>query len=141
MDAYIVWALLGLSLVVVELMSGTFYLLVLGIASFGGALAAVIGQPFHVQVVVAALVAGVGVYIVHGYRARNAARQMAHVDRGQPASFEEWIDRPNGLARVSYRGASWEATVEGDAALERGTLVYVLSSHGNTLQISKTRPA
>jgi membrane protein implicated in regulation of membrane protease activity len=57
------------------------------------------------------------------------------------ASFEEWIDRPNGLARVSYRGASWEATVEGDAALERGTLVYVLSSHGNTLQISKTRPA
>jgi len=141
MNAYVVWALVGLALVIVELMSGTFYLLVLGIACFGGALAAFIGAPFHVQVVVAALVAGIGVYIVRGYRARNAARQMEHVDRGQPASFEEWIDRANGLARVRYRGASWEANVEGDAALEAGALVYVLSSHGNVLKISKTRPA
>ncbi len=141
MDAYLMWGLAGLGLVIVELLSGTFYLLVLGIACFGAAAAAWFGAPFAVQVLIAALVAGAGSYFVRAYRVRNAARQMPHVDRGQPASFEEWIDRGNGLARVRYRGASWEASVEGDAALEAGALVYVLSSHGNTLKISKSRPA
>jgi membrane protein implicated in regulation of membrane protease activity len=34
MDAYLAWLLLGLALVIVELLTGTFYLLVLGVAAF-----------------------------------------------------------------------------------------------------------
>ena len=141
MDAYLVWALAGLGLIIVELLSGTFYLLVLGVACFGAAGGASLGFSFPGQVSVAVVVAGAGTYFVHAYRSRNAARQMPNVDRGQPATFEAWIDRANGLARVRYRGASWEANVEGDAELEAGAPIYVLSSHGNTLRISKTRPA
>jgi membrane protein implicated in regulation of membrane protease activity len=141
MDAYLVWALAGLGLVIVELLSGTFYLLVLGIACFGAAGAAWLGFAFPLQVLVAALAAGSGTYLVRAYRTRNAARQMPNVDLGQPANFEQWIDRASGLARVRYRGASWEANIEGDAALDPGALVYVLGSHGNTLRISKNRPA
>ena len=91
--------------------------------------------------ILAAVVAVVGVFLVHAYRARNAARQMAPVDRGQPATFERWVDRAGGLARVQYRGASWDAHVEGDDALDSGTTIYVLSADGNTLKVSKTRPA
>jgi len=141
MDAYLLWLLLGLALVIVELLSGTFYLLVLGVATFGAGAAAWLGSGFPVQVVTAVAVAGIGAYFVHAYRARNAAQQMAPIDAGQPASFESWVDQQAGLARVRYRGASWDARLEGDAALQPGALLYVLAAEGNTLRVTSRRPA
>jgi membrane protein implicated in regulation of membrane protease activity len=140
-DEYFLWAILGLTLVIVELLSGTFYLLMLGLAAFGAALAAWLGQPFAVQALVAAAIAGAGCYGVHVYRARNAGQQMPNVDAGQPASFESWVDPGARLARVNYRGASWEALVDGDEAPAAGALLYVLSTQGNTLKVSTRRPA
>jgi len=77
---------------------------------------------------------------VHLYRARNRAEQMAPIDAGMPASFEIWLDAGARLARVRYRGASWDARVEGGDALEPGATVYVLAADGNTLRVTKTRP-
>jgi membrane protein implicated in regulation of membrane protease activity len=65
---------------------------------------------------------------------------MAPIDAGQPASFESWVDQPAGLARVRYRGASWDARFDGEAALQPGALVYVLAAEGNTLKVSARRP-
>ena len=93
MESYLAWAVVGLVLIIVELLTGTFYLLVLGIACFGAAGVAFFGAGFPLQVILAAVVAGVGVYTVYAYRTRNAARQMAPVDRGQPAQFERWVDQ------------------------------------------------
>jgi membrane protein implicated in regulation of membrane protease activity len=141
MDADVLWAILGLTLIIVELLSGTFYLLVLGIAAFGAALAAWLGQGFPVQAVVAVGIAALGCYGVHLYRAKSSTPQMAPVDAGQPASFESWVDQGARLARVNYRGASWEALVDGDAAVEAGALLYVVTANGNTLKVSTRRPA
>ena len=141
MDVYLVWLLLGLALVIVELLTGTFYLLVLGAAAFGAGAAAWMGAGFPVQVVTAAVVAGIGAYFVHAYRARNAAQQMAPIDAGQPANFEGWVDQPAGLARVRYRGASWEARLEGGETPQPGAVLYVLAAEGNTLKVSLRRPA
>jgi membrane protein implicated in regulation of membrane protease activity len=140
MDHATLWAVAGLVLVIVELMTGTFYLLVLGIAAFGAALAAWFGFEFAVQTVVAAVVSAVGCYGVHVYRARNRAQQMAPIDAGMPASFESWLDAGARLARVRYRGASWDARVEGLEAIEPGATVYVLAADGNTLRVAKNRP-
>ena len=141
MDADLAWALLGLALVIVELLSGTFYLLVLGIAAFGAAAVAWGGQGFPVQTIVFAVIAAFGCYGVHVYRAKNLKAQMAPVDAGQPASFEGWIDETARRARVRYRGASWEAVIEGDAAPASGATVYVVTTHRNTLKVSASRPA
>jgi membrane protein implicated in regulation of membrane protease activity len=51
------------------------------------------------------------------------------------------IDAGARLARVRFRGASWDARVEGVEALEPGTTVYVLAADGNTLKVGKNRPA
>jgi membrane protein implicated in regulation of membrane protease activity len=141
MDPALLWAVVGLGLVIVELLTGTFYLLMLGIAAFGAAGAAWLGYDFSVQVIVVAVVAAVGCYGVHAYRVKNKAQQMAPIDAGMPASFESWIDAPARLARVRYRGASWDARVEGAEALEPGATVYVLAADGNTLKVVKNRPA
>ena len=141
MDEDFLWAILGLTLVIVELLTGTFYLLVLGLAAFGAALAAWFGQGFPVQSIVAAVIAALGCYGVHVYRAKNSTRQMAHVDAGQPASFENWVDQGARLARVRYRGTSWDALVDGDAAVDAGAMLYVITANGNTLKVTTRRPA
>src|SRR5574341_704771 len=132
MDTYLIWLLVGLALVIVELLTGTFYLLVLGVAAFGAGVVAWFGGGFAAQSIAAAVLALAGAYLVHAYRARNAAQQMAPIDAGQPASFESWVDQGSGLARVRYRGASWDARLEGEAVLQPGSLVYVLATEGNT---------
>jgi membrane protein implicated in regulation of membrane protease activity len=141
MDPALAWAIIGLGLVIVELLTGTFYLLMLGVAAFGAAGTAWLGSDFPVQVVVAAVIAAAGCYAVHVYREKNRSRQMPPVDAGMPASFESWIDPGARLARVRYRGASWDARVEGAEALEPGATVYVLATDGNTLKVVKNRPA
>jgi membrane protein implicated in regulation of membrane protease activity len=141
MDPALAWAIIGLGLVIVELLTGTFYLVMLGVAAFGAAGAAWLGRDFPVQVVVAAVIAAAGCYAVHVYREKNRTRQMPPVDAGMPASFETWIDPGARLARVRYRGASWDARVEGVESLEPGATVYVLAADGNTLKVVKNRPA
>ena len=141
MDHSLAWAIAGLVLVIVELLTGTFYLLMLGIAAFGAAAAAWLGQDFAVQVIVAGIISAAGCYAVHLYRVKNKGAQMPSVDAGMPASFESWIDAGARLARVRYRGASWDARVEGpDGLLEPGATVYVLANEGNTLKVAKNRP-
>jgi membrane protein implicated in regulation of membrane protease activity len=135
------WAILGLTLVIVELLTGTFYLLMLAIAAFGAALAAWLGQPFGVQAVVAAAVSAAGCYGVHVYRAKNVSEQMPPIDAGQPASFENWVDQGARLARVRYRGASWDALVDGEGELDSGALLYVVTANGNTLKVTARRSA
>jgi membrane protein implicated in regulation of membrane protease activity len=141
MEHSLAWSIVGLLLVITELLSGTFYLLMLGIAGFGAALAAWLGLGFGAQAVVFVVVSGAGCYGVHIYRAKNQKQQMPSIDAGQPANFESWVDQAAGLARVRYRGASWEARLEGEAVLQPGAVVYVLATEGNTLKVSARRSA
>ena len=57
MATYLLWAIAGFVLVMAELLTGTFYLLVLGIAALAAAAIAYVGGDFWVQAMVAAAVA------------------------------------------------------------------------------------
>src|SRR5512142_1889328 len=103
MPADLAWVIVGLALALSELLTTTFYLLMLGIAAFGAALAAYLGLGFGSQIVVAAVVAAAGCYGVHAYRSKNRGQQMPSIDAGMPASFENWIDAASRLGRVRYR--------------------------------------
>ena len=140
MGSPLAWVIAGFALALSELLTGTFYLLMLGIAAFGAAAAAYFGLGFEAQIVVAAVVAAAGCYAVHAYRARNRAQQMPSIDAGMPASFESWIDAGARRARVRYRGASWDARVEGAEALEPGAQLYVVATEGNTLKVASKHP-
>ena len=141
MDPALAWVIVAMVLVITELLSGTFYLLMLAVAAFGAAGAAYLGQAFPVQCIVAAVLAAAGCYGVHVYRAKSTPQRMAPIDAGMPASFETWLDAGSRLARVRYRGAIWDARVEGTEAIEPGATVFVLAADGNTLKVTKSRPA
>jgi len=141
MDAYLVWLIAGFTLVISELVTGTFYLLVLGVSGFVGALVAYAGGGYVAQAIVAGIFAVVGTLWVHRHRHKIVAKSMPGLDVGQPATFESWVDKGSGHARVKYRDAQWDARVSGDAAGEAGEILYVTAVDGNTLKVSKTRPA
>lgn len=140
MDDTLIWLIAGFLLVIVELVSGTFYLLVLGIAAFAGGAVAYLGMAFSVQAIVAAAIAVVGAMWVNRIRRTTSAVKMRSVDAGQPATFDSWVDRAAGRARVKYRDALWDASVAGEASGEPGEIFYVTSIDGNTLKVSKVRP-
>ena len=141
MDSFLAWLIAGFLLVIVELATGTFYLLVLGVACFAGAGLAYAGGEFAWQALVAEAVALAGVVAVQRYKKATRAKRMQGLDFGQPAAFDSWVNKDAGQARVKYRDALWDAQIAGAIAGERGEVLYVNSIDGNTLKVSKTRPA
>ncbi|OGA50096.1 MAG: hypothetical protein A3G25_00850 [Betaproteobacteria bacterium RIFCSPLOWO2_12_FULL_63_13] len=141
MDHYLTWLIAGFLLVIVELLSGTFYLLVLGIAAMAGGMVAYAGFPFSVQAVAAAAVAVTGSVWVNRVRKATRRTSMRSLDEGQPATFDHWVDKAARHARVKYRDALWDASVSGEVAGEPGESLWVASVNGNTLKVSKNRQA
>lgn len=140
-DGFLIWLIVGFVLVIVELVTGTFYLLVLGVAGFAGAGLAYAGAEFAWQALAAAVVAVAGVVWVHRNRKTAGTKRMQSLDFGQPAAFDTWLNQDAGQARVRYRDTLWDARITGEIVGERGEVLYVESIDGNTLKVSKTRPA
>jgi len=136
-----VWWLLTAAAVALELLSGTFYLLMLGIGLAAAALAAHLGAGLALQLTAAALVGG-GAVLLWSQRMRqrsgagdSAASADLNLDIGQLVQVEHW--NADGSASVRHRGAEW--TVELDdtavttdtaqAAPGRYRIVAVRGSH------------
>src|SRR5215212_6224268 len=112
MELWLIWVVAGFVLVIAELVTGTFYLLMVGAGAFAGAVVAWAGGNEIVQAVVASGTALVGAFIVHNWHVRNRAHDTGHanfLDRGQAVVLEGWVDEAARIARVKYRGAWWDA--------------------------------
>ena len=111
-ESTIWWLLAGLT-VGVELMTGTFYLLMLAIGLVAAAFAAHMGLPLTGQLVTAALVGGGAVVFWHLRRSAQPRQAPAQanadviMDIGEAVLVEAW--NPDGTASVRYRGANWTA--------------------------------
>jgi membrane protein implicated in regulation of membrane protease activity len=140
MDATLAWIGAGLLLVIAELLTGTFYLLVLGIAAMVGGGVAYLGAPFGMQAAAAAIVAVAGtMWVQRLRRSRGAGPQMAHLDVGQPVTLDAWVNQADRLARVRYRDALWDAHVEGEHRGEAGEVFYIRAVQGSVLVVAKAR--
>jgi membrane protein implicated in regulation of membrane protease activity len=116
-------------LIVLELMSGTFYLLMIALGFIAAAFARIAGANADVQFGVAALVALAAVLLLRrsgfGRRIRKSAERNPDVnlDIGQTLAVTGWRDR---RARVNYRGAAWD--VELAPGEPEDARVYEISS-------------
>jgi membrane protein implicated in regulation of membrane protease activity len=140
MEAYVWWALAGIGLIIVEMMSGTLVLMVLGLAALGGAAAAWFGWSFWAQALVAAALAAAGM-LVASSRKKNApnAKDNASLDVGHTVMLESWVSEADGVAKVRHRNATWDARVIGTHT-PGGKVFYICAMDGNTLHISSTKP-
>jgi len=113
-----IWWLLTGTAVAVELVTGTFYLLMLAIGLAAGALAAHAGAPLAAQLIAAALVGGGAVLGWHLKRGRRpdepaaTANRDVNLDIGEVVHIDAW--NRDGTASIKFRGANWTAIpVEG----------------------------
>ena len=143
MQPALVWLLLGLALIAVEMLTGTFYLLILGIAAGIGALAAYLGLPFFSQALGAAIAAVAGGILVRRYHdAANASSPKNNAnDIGELVVLESWISETQRRARVRYRGTTWDAEILGKDQVAAGAQLYVVAVEGSRLKVSAARPA
>lgn len=138
-DATLWWALTGV-LVVAELLTGSFYLLMLAIGLAAGALAAHAGLSPAMQMVVAALVGGGATAAWHRRRQRDPQRAPAEANRdvnldiGERVRVESW--QPGGRADVHHRGARWSARYAGSGEPEPGEYV-IRGVEGNRLLLDR----
>jgi membrane protein implicated in regulation of membrane protease activity len=113
MEESTIWWLLAGITVAVELMTGTFYLLMLAIGLAAAALAAHLGLPTAAQIVMAALVGGGAVVAWYFIKKKRPGDPSARADRsvnldvGETVQVDGW--NADGTATVKYRGASWTA--------------------------------
>ncbi len=120
-DSTLWWMLAGVA-VAVELLTGTFYLLMLAVGLAAGALAAHSGAALPAQLVVAAVVGGGAVSAWHLKRRRGpgaAANPDVNLDVGESVQVEHWA--PDHTATVRYRGANWTVVPLGGQPQGPGT--------------------
>ena len=139
METYLVWLAAGFVLVIAELVTGTFFLLVLGIAAFAGSATAWFGLGFWLEALCAGAVAIAGVFWVQRRRKMMPQPDMASLDVGQAVTLDAWINREQGAARVKYRNTLWDAEVEGERELDHGQVLFIHAVDGNTLKVSKAK--
>jgi membrane protein implicated in regulation of membrane protease activity len=143
METWLLWVIVGSVLIIAELVIGTFYLLVLGVGAFAAAIAASLGANAIVQALVGAAVAIGGCWWVYAW---NQRRRMADegsanfLDRGQPVVMEGWANEAANLARVKYRGASWDARVAASSRPIPGSTLYIDAQEGQTLVVVEAPP-
>ena len=140
MELWLLWLVVGFVLVIAELMTGTFYLLVIGVGAFVGAVVAWLGGNVLMQAFIGSAVALAGAWFVHHWHESHRKDDSGvsnFLDRGQPVVLEGWTNEPAGFARVKYRGASWEARVAEPASRPvPGATLYIHGQDGNTLVVS-----
>lgn len=131
------WLVTGAALLVGELLTGTFFLLIFGVAAWLGAAAAWLGVSVNIQMGIVGAAAILGLAIVIPWRRRQAKSEARVVDMdvGNNVHVISVLDGCN--LRVSYRGAEWSARLEtGDAtALAPGKICTIAAVEGNNLLV------
>lgn len=105
------WWMLAGTAVVIELVTGTFYLLMLAIGFAAAALAALAGASTPVQILLASAVGGGAAIVwsrIRSKRSKNlpaSANPDVNLDIGETVVVDNW--QADGTAQVHYRGANW----------------------------------
>lgn len=137
MEIYVYWFLLAIVLVGLEMVTGTFYLLVVAIALAVGGAAALLGAGMAWQLTLSAITGVVGTILLRRWKSTQASPAPDDsFDIGQPVKVIRWSD--NGTARVNYRGAEWDAELESADTPREGPL-YIAAVRGSALVLTHRR--
>ncbi|MDE2430094.1 MAG: NfeD family protein [Burkholderiales bacterium] len=123
MNTWMTWLVYAGVVVIFELFTGTFYLLMISVGLVAGALAALFGLGLPLQLLIAAIVGSLATLTLHkskyGWNPdKNAARDPnVNMDIGQSIQVQEWQDHGHGryTARSMYRGAMWDVELQHSA--------------------------
>lgn len=130
-----VWFGVAALFLLFEMVTGTFYLLLIALGLVASGTAAYAGLSLVWQIISGLVISLIGLALVHRYR-----QSKGHVetqsdpdvvqDVGQRVIVEAWDE--NGQARVFYRGAKWSARIDSNQPAQPGEH-YIQAVQGLTL--------
>jgi membrane protein implicated in regulation of membrane protease activity len=136
-DTTMWWVLAGV-LVALELVTGTFYLLMLSLGAVAAALTAMAGHGLTTQLVVAAVIGGLGAVLLGQWRKRQTTTLQEahdqHLDLGATVQVDAWDAQ--GTAQVKHRGAAWTAVLAPGQTATAG-VHRIQAMAGNRLVLEK----
>jgi membrane protein implicated in regulation of membrane protease activity len=132
-------------LIVLELMHGTFYLLMVALGFIAAALARLAGADLPLQLCIAAAVALAAMLLLRKSRfgrktkarAEAARNPDVNLDIGSTLTVPAWHD---GHARTRYRGASWDVELA-PGEPEDASLYEITALRGNCFVVVASRRA
>ena len=138
MAGYVWWFVIGFSLLIAELLTGTFYLLVISVAMGVAGLAALFGASVALQLVIAAAISLGGSMWLRSTRWGKRLHErgddrVQNMDIGQSLRVEQWT--PTRTARAQYRGATWEVELAAGEQPIAGDFV-IREIHANRLIVA-----
>jgi membrane protein implicated in regulation of membrane protease activity len=139
-DSTIWWLLAGMA-VALELVTGTFYLLMLAVGMIAGALAAHFGASLITQIVIASLVGGGAVALWYLKRSKDPQPATANANRdvqmdiGETVHVQQWNE--DATASVRYRGAQWTVELADRSTPPEPGFFKVQQLNGNRLVVAK----
>lgn len=134
----IFWVVLASVALIAELLTGTFYLLVLGVAAGAACAVAFLSDvPPALQFVLFTVLSVPTIFWLHSWRKVHPAPTVMAADVG--AVVEVLFVRDDGRYRVRYSGTEWDAEViEGAVVGETPRWLTIIGTKGNLL---KCKPA
>ncbi len=136
-----VWWLLAGGAIVLELITGTFYLLMVAIGMVAAAVSAYAGLSMTTQLVVAAMVGG-GAVVGWYFKRENSPKPLdasanrdVNLDIGEEVSVAAW--RADGTCSVKFRGANWAAVAARQQDASSIGRFRIIAVHGSRLTIAR----
>jgi membrane protein implicated in regulation of membrane protease activity len=147
MTHWMIWLVLAGALVILEMFSGTFYLLMVAIGMLAGAAMALAGSPLELQLIVAAVVGMIATAVLRRTRFGKSSRTdpardpNVNLDIGQSINIDTWNPPPppgaRATARVMYRGALWDVELAHDGVAPPGQY-RIREMQGSRLIVDKS---
>lgn len=140
MHDWMIWFGMAGILVIAEIFTGTFYLLMIALGALAGGVAGLAGFAFSLQMVVAAIVGAIVTFFLRkssfGKQRRLPAARDPNVnlDIGQTVHVKQW---QGNQARAMYRGAMWDIELMPGAAAIAGAFV-IREIRGSHLIVANT---
>lgn len=143
MSDWMIWFMFAGLLVILEMATGTFYLLMLGIGLGAGGLAALAGASMQWQILVAAVVGSFVMLVLRKSRFGKLGKTEAardpnvNLDVGERIAIQEWSSIADGscTARTRYRGADWDVELAPGSVARAGAFV-IREVRGNRLIVA-----
>lgn len=130
MSTYVIWWIAAFVLVALELTTGTFYLLVYGLAAAAAGIAAWLGAAQVLQLLIAAVIGIAGTVALRKWRsAEPTESDLQDLDIGKSVAIEKW---ESGKGQVRYRGAEWDAEAE-NADVDANKPLFIRAMRGSVL--------
>jgi len=139
MESYVILLVAALALLAAEMLTGTFYLLMIAIGVACGGIAGWLGASLDVQLLTSSILGAAAPLIFHQFRKRSAGARGPDqpLDVGEIVQVETW--NADGSARVRHRGTQWDAELE-KTGTPRDAILYIAGMRGSTLILSDKKP-